>query len=657
MMDGLPKISVVTVVKNDLRGFAATALNICSQDYPGLEWIVIDGGSTDGTVEEIRRQEGNICFWVSEPDGGFYDAMNKGVAKATGGWVIFMNAGDLFTGTDALSRMFCADTANADVVYGDCIARYPGFSVVRKAGATGDLWKGMNFSHQSAAVRTVLVREYGFREEFSIGADYDLFCRLLHDGKKFIHVEETVASVEAFGISHRKMAASARQHYNIIRQYKKLTFSEHAYHAARCFLLACITLAYKLFPRKAVLLSVKRINKQNLADVPSSVKAVGPAESHRIAASPVTRMVNYGRGKIDMFRTFRLKLIVSKVLYMIRLVGGSLKATRVPSLVLPSSRPGTGLKIGMIDNSYHSKTVSSFFLTELLKDDASFEIFWDAQWNGGKPVSLQELNARRFDLILIWQVFLYYRPEYLRKLKCRNVVIIPMYDDAHTIPDHFFRRYLEFPFISFSVNFQRRFEQLGIRSACFRYFMDPSKLPFAGNDFSRLTGFFWQRNNDITWEHIRKLIDGAGFSGFHLHLAIDPLWYREVLPPEEDMMKYNITISRWFDKKEDYLAQLSGANVFFAPRLYEGIGMPFIEAMTMGMVVVAPDHPTMNEYIVDGKNGLLYDMQDLKPLDFTHAAALAAQAREDCFRGYEKWQKTKTELLDFIQPGNLTKNQ
>jgi glycosyltransferase involved in cell wall biosynthesis len=223
-----------------------------------------------------------------------------------------------------------------------------------------------------------------------------------------------------------------------------------------------------------------------------------------------------------------------------------------------------------------------------------------------------------------------------------------MYDDIHADPDHLFLGFRDFRFISFCSDLQKRFEHLGIRSKYFQYYIDPSSLPDPKDPFTELKGFFWQRTNDITWAHIRKLIESANFSSFHLHLALDPIWYREVLPTEEEMEKYHIVITRWFEKKEDYLAVFSQANVFFTPRLYEGIGMPVIEAMTMGKVVVAPDHPTMNEYIHHGQNGLLYNVQDLKPLDFMHAGSMAARARKDSLSGFEKWQKSKADLLNFI---------
>ncbi|MFA5727361.1 MAG: glycosyltransferase [Saccharofermentanaceae bacterium] len=320
----------------------------------------------------------------------------------------------------------------------------------------------------------------------------------------------------------------------------------------------------------------------------------------------------------------------------------------IPATYLPCNNTRSLGNIAIIDNSYHFKTISSSFFFELLRRDYSLQIFWDTQWNGGKPVSKKEIKPGRFDIIIIWQVFIYYTPKNLQEFQCKNIFIVPMYDDAHAIPDHFFMRYSTFSFIAFSSSFQQRFIELGIRSGYFRFFPDPAMLPSRDETFSTLHGFFWQRTNDITWDHIRRLIKGTDFKSFHLHLAIDPLWYHEVLPTVEDIEKYHITISHWFDNKEEYLRILYESNVFFTPRLYEGIGMPFIEAMTMGKVVVSPDHPTMNEYIDNGINGILYDIQALKPLDFSQVKTIGNNARQICAEGYRLWNESKSELLSWL---------
>ena len=105
-MNTLPLISVITVCYQAAESLQKTILSVRQQYYQPLEFIVVDGGSTDGTRDIIARHQDIITRWVSEPDGGIYDAMNKGVSMATGEWVIFMNAGDTFAANNVLLRIF-----------------------------------------------------------------------------------------------------------------------------------------------------------------------------------------------------------------------------------------------------------------------------------------------------------------------------------------------------------------------------------------------------------------------------------------------------------------------------------------------------------------------------------------------------------------------
>src|ERR1700753_3551193 len=112
-----PKLSVITVVYNDVKGIERTMLSVLNQTYPNIEYILIDGLSTDGTLDIIKKYQDRIKL-ISEKDAGIYDAMNKGLAIATGDYVLFMNSGDELYSRETVANVFAAAT-DADIYYGE----------------------------------------------------------------------------------------------------------------------------------------------------------------------------------------------------------------------------------------------------------------------------------------------------------------------------------------------------------------------------------------------------------------------------------------------------------------------------------------------------------------------------------------------------------
>ena len=120
-----PLISVVTVSYNAVSVIEQTIFSVINQTYPNVEYIIIDGGSTDGTVDIIKKYADKITYWVSEPDKGIYDAMNKGIELATGEWINFMNAGDSFYSFSILELIFGQTIFSNDIIYGDTLFLAP----------------------------------------------------------------------------------------------------------------------------------------------------------------------------------------------------------------------------------------------------------------------------------------------------------------------------------------------------------------------------------------------------------------------------------------------------------------------------------------------------------------------------------------------------
>ncbi|WP_411882765.1 glycosyltransferase family 2 protein [Polaromonas sp. YR568] len=198
---GLPKVSVVTVVFNGEMHLETTILSVLDQDYPHLEYIVIDGGSTDGTLDIVRKYTQRISCWRSEKDQGIYDAMNKGLRLATGAWINFMNAGDAFHSADTLTRVFSVPTGGNTVIYGGVEIRYPDFKRIEQPGRPARLWQGMQFSHQSAFAEVGYHREHPFNAANRIAADLEFFYQAYRAGAGFLKTEQIVSSVLTGGLS------------------------------------------------------------------------------------------------------------------------------------------------------------------------------------------------------------------------------------------------------------------------------------------------------------------------------------------------------------------------------------------------------------------------------------------------------------------------
>ena len=155
MLLNLPKITVVTVAFNEEGSIEKTIQSVIAQEYPFLEYIVIDGGSSDGTLNVINKYKKDINFLLSEADDGIYHAMNKGISSSTGEYIIFMNAGDFFASSNVLFKLFTfMDEMKSDVIFGGWV-RAPEFSECCPC-----LSKGL-FNHQSILYKKALHITHG----------------------------------------------------------------------------------------------------------------------------------------------------------------------------------------------------------------------------------------------------------------------------------------------------------------------------------------------------------------------------------------------------------------------------------------------------------------------------------------------------------------
>lgn len=185
-------ISIITVVFNGVKDIEETINSVLSQTYSNVEYILIDGGSTDGTLEVIHKYQNKISRWISERDQGIYDAMNKGVSLAQGDWVNFMNCGDRFASPDILETLAKLDLNNYDLIYGDAIMEYNSFSRLYPKYPLRQIWKEMPFCHQALFMKTVLLKENPFNLNYKLSADYDFIYKSVISNRKFLFVDKVI---------------------------------------------------------------------------------------------------------------------------------------------------------------------------------------------------------------------------------------------------------------------------------------------------------------------------------------------------------------------------------------------------------------------------------------------------------------------------------
>ena len=210
------KISVITVAYNSAATIADTLRSVATQTHPDIEHIVIDGASTDDTLTVVKTHGKHVQVLVSEPDRGIYDAMNKGLALASGEYVGFLNADDMLAGPDVVATIArAAGAANTSVVFGDLlyVNKDRPSELVRYwrsgAFAPSRLRFGWMPPHPTLYVRTALVKALGpFDLRFRIAADYDLILRYFnHPGVGVAYLPQVLVKMRTGGASNHSLRA------------------------------------------------------------------------------------------------------------------------------------------------------------------------------------------------------------------------------------------------------------------------------------------------------------------------------------------------------------------------------------------------------------------------------------------------------------------
>lgn len=303
-------------------------------------------------------------------------------------------------------------------------------------------------------------------------------------------------------------------------------------------------------------------------------------------------------------------------------------------------------RLAFVDHSFHRTSGCTSDLKVLLATRYRLTEFWDESWAGGERVDYRLLRDGDFDVVVFFQTLL--PPLELALIGCRSLVWMPMLDDAVSRSRRFFAACSNLTTISFSRTLHDYLVSAGFRSWHFQYWVDPATVPTVPRgDLPRV--FFWQRTPALDLERdVLPLFSGTRTADFWFRNTPDPGWPPASVRAETLARSRIEPLDGFFESRDAYLRLVSQANVFVAPRLFEGIGMAFLEAMAMGLCVVAADRPSMNEYIVDGETGLLFEPSRPAGLDFRNLGEIQRRARERAAEGHRRWEARQAELLDVL---------
>jgi glycosyltransferase involved in cell wall biosynthesis len=218
-----PILSVITVVFNNVKHIERTLKSVINQTYSAIEYIIIDGASTDGTLEIINRFKNEIDVVISEPDKGIYDAMNKGLKNAKGDYVVFMNSGDEFYENTTVEQVF-RTSAFADIYYGETEMLDENLvnQGLRRHRIPEQLniksfRYGMSVSHQAIIIKKSIVKNYD--SKYLLSADIDWILDAITKANKIINTQITVAKYLMGGMSKKRHLESLKERYQIFKNY------------------------------------------------------------------------------------------------------------------------------------------------------------------------------------------------------------------------------------------------------------------------------------------------------------------------------------------------------------------------------------------------------------------------------------------------------
>ncbi|MFT7611163.1 MAG: glycosyltransferase involved in cell wall biosynthesis [Parvicellaceae bacterium] len=232
-----PLVSIITVVYNGAKHIQDAFDSIARQDYKNIEHIIIDGGSTDGTIDLIKLNEEKVAYWISEKDEGIYDAMNKGLQKATGEIIGILNADDMYY-LDTISTIVDVfQKSGADLVYGNLTKCNEIDGQQYERTEQPDLTRikdTMSIFHPATFVKKLVYDDLGlFDTQYTLSADYEFILRCFLKGKTFEYLDHSLSKFRLIGVSNSS-CVSYKEGYAILKRYNLPAQSEMLKLVGKC---------------------------------------------------------------------------------------------------------------------------------------------------------------------------------------------------------------------------------------------------------------------------------------------------------------------------------------------------------------------------------------------------------------------------------------
>lgn len=215
------KLSIVTINFNNCKGLQKTIDSVVAQTFTDFEWIIIDGGSTDGSRELIEQYANLFAYWVSEPDKGIYNAINKGIAQAKGEYIQILNSGDCLFEGSTLEQLF-SNQYDADILYGDAICLYPdGSRLDKKYPDTVSLNYFIHnvINHQASFYRRQVFDGHPYNEKYMIAGDWAYCMEAVCRGMRFLHINQTIVYYDNNGISAQWSERQIKEREDILNTH------------------------------------------------------------------------------------------------------------------------------------------------------------------------------------------------------------------------------------------------------------------------------------------------------------------------------------------------------------------------------------------------------------------------------------------------------